>query len=93
MIGENCWIGARTFICPGVELGEGCVVAGGSVVTRSFPPCSVVGGNPAKLLKIKNVEMYELAKRNMKFVNLVEKLCKICHNGVPLNCNGGMTNK
>lgn len=67
VIGENCWIGARAFICPGVELGEGCVVAGGSVVTRSFPPCSVVGGNPAKLLKIKNVEMYELAKRNMKY--------------------------
>lgn len=32
-------------------------------------------------------------QKNIKFVNLVEKLCKICHNGVPLNCNGGMTNK
>lgn len=63
IIGENCWIGARSFICPGVELGEGCVVAGGSVVTKSFPSCSVIGGNPAKLLKTKNIEMYKTAKK------------------------------
>lgn len=61
-IGANCWIGARVFICPGVELGEGCVVAAAAVVTKSFPPLSVVGGNPARLLKIRNEEMYQKAK-------------------------------
>lgn len=67
IIGENCWIGARVFICPGVELGEGCIVAGGSVVTKSFPPFSVIGGNPAKLIKQRNVELYYLAKKNNKY--------------------------
>ena len=62
VIGENCWIGGRTFICPGVELGEGCVVAGGSVVTKSFPALSVIGGNPAKLIKTRSQEKYLKAK-------------------------------
>lgn len=62
-IGENCWIGARVFICPGVELKEGTIVAAGSVVTKSFPACSVIGGNPASFIKYRDVNMYLLAKK------------------------------
>lgn len=62
VIGENCWIGGRVFIAPGVELGEGCVVAGGAVVTKSFPPLSVIGGSPAKLLKYRDRDLYLKAK-------------------------------
>lgn len=61
-IGENCWIGAHSFIVPGVTLGEGCIVAGGSVVTKDFPPLSVIGGAPAKIIKERDVLDYERAK-------------------------------
>jgi lipopolysaccharide O-acetyltransferase len=50
-IGRSCWIGQNVCILKGVELGDNCIVAAGAVVTSSFPPFSVIGGVPAKLLK------------------------------------------
>jgi acetyltransferase-like isoleucine patch superfamily enzyme len=50
-IGKNCWIGAKVTILDGVEVGDGCVIAAGAVVTKSMPPHSLVGGVPAKILK------------------------------------------
>ncbi|MDR0866637.1 MAG: acyltransferase [Candidatus Symbiothrix sp.] len=51
VIGNHSWIGASAIIMPGVELGEFCVVAANSFVDRSFPPYSLIGGSPAKLIK------------------------------------------
>jgi maltose O-acetyltransferase len=50
-IGNRCWIGAKAIILKDVELGEYCVVAAGAVVTKSFPPRSVVAGVPARLIR------------------------------------------
>ena len=50
--GDN-WIGACACILKGVTVGRGAVVAAGSVVTKDVPPYSVVGGAPAKLLKMR----------------------------------------
>jgi acetyltransferase-like isoleucine patch superfamily enzyme len=50
-IGANCFIGGRSLILPGVEIGDNCVVGAGSVVTKSVPPRSLVAGNPARILR------------------------------------------
>lgn len=49
-IGNDCWIGRRTIILPGVNIGEGCVIGAGSIVTKSFEPYSIIAGNPAKCI-------------------------------------------
>ncbi len=51
VVEDDCWIGANSVITAGVTIGRHSVVAGGSVVTRDVPPFSVVGGNPARILK------------------------------------------
>lgn len=50
-IGSNCWIGAKVTFLDGSSVGDGCVVAAGAVVTKSFPDNVVVGGVPARILK------------------------------------------
>jgi acetyltransferase-like isoleucine patch superfamily enzyme len=50
-IGCCCFIGARSIVLPGVTIGDGSVVAAGSVVTKDIPPNSLVAGNPAKVLR------------------------------------------
>ena len=50
-IADNVWIGMNAVILKGVTIGENCVVAAGSVVTKSVPPNTVVAGNPAVAVK------------------------------------------
>lgn len=51
IIGKGCWIGARTIILAGVKVGEGSIVAAGSIVTKDIEPNVIVAGSPAKLVK------------------------------------------
>lgn len=50
-IGNHVWIGARAFVLRGVTIGDGAVVAAGSLVTRDVPPAALVGGNPAIVIR------------------------------------------
>lgn len=50
-IKSNAWIGARATILPGVTIGEGAVVGACAVVAKDVPPWSVVVGNPARVVK------------------------------------------
>lgn len=56
-IGQHVWIGAGATILPGVSIGDGAVVAAGSVVTRDVAPFSIVAGNPARFLKIRELDL------------------------------------
>jgi acetyltransferase-like isoleucine patch superfamily enzyme len=50
-IGKNCWIGSKVTILDGVHVGDGCVIAAGAVVTKSFPANSILAGVPARILR------------------------------------------
>ncbi|WP_431221558.1 CatB-related O-acetyltransferase [Serratia sp. L9] len=50
-LGDGCWIGMRAMLMPGVKIGEGAIVAAGSVVTADVEPYAIVGGNPARIIK------------------------------------------
>lgn len=60
-IGNDVWIGCNAVICRNVNIGNGAVVAAGAVVTKDVPPYAIVGGCPAKVLKMRCNE--DLAKR------------------------------
>lgn len=50
-IGDDVWIGDKVIILPGVQIGNGCIVGAGSVVTHSIPPYSIAAGNPARIIR------------------------------------------
>ena len=54
LIEKDVWIGANCLITAGVRIGEGAVIAGGSVVTKDVKKNSIVGGVPAKLIKMRS---------------------------------------
>jgi len=56
VIEDECWIGANAVITAGVRVGKHSIVAAGSIVTKDVPPYTIVGGNPAKVLKKYNFQ-------------------------------------
>lgn len=50
-IGNDCWFGANVTICPGVTIGDNCVIGAGSVVTRDIPSDSFAAGVPCKVIR------------------------------------------
>lgn len=56
VIGNNVWIGAGSCIMPGVRIGDNAVIAGGAVVTKDVPADAIVGGNPARVIRMIDTE-------------------------------------
>ena len=50
-VGDDVWLGLGATVCSGVAIGQGAIVAAGSVVVKDVPPYAIVGGNPAKFIK------------------------------------------
>lgn len=53
VIGNDVWIGMRSIIMPGVNIGNGVVIGAGAVVTKDIPDYAVVGGVPAKIIRFR----------------------------------------
>jgi maltose O-acetyltransferase len=53
-IEDDVWIGARVIALPGIKIGRGAIVGAGSVLTKDVPPFSIVGGNPARVIRTRN---------------------------------------
>lgn len=66
-IGNNVWFGNRVIVTGNVSIGEGAILAAGSVVVKDVPPYAIVGGNPAKIIKYRDIEHYEKLKKELRF--------------------------
>ena len=67
IIKDFVWFGSNVTIVPGVTVGEGAVIGSGAVLTKDVPPYSIVGGNPAKIIKMRDIELFEKLKSEGKF--------------------------
>ena len=53
-VGDDVWFGARVIVLPGVTIGSHCIIGAGAVVTKDVPDYATVGGNPARVLRMRN---------------------------------------
>jgi len=67
IIGDNVWFGNRVIVLGGVTIGEGAIIQAGAMVHKDIPNYAIVGGNPAKIIKYRDVEHYVLLKSQSKF--------------------------
>lgn len=75
VIGEAVWIGMRAIVLGGVTLGDGCVVGAGSVVVKSFQAGSIIAGNPAKIVRERDMDRFRmLARRGQYYLKLKKEM-------------------
>ena len=78
VIGNDVWIGDNAVVLKGVNIGDGAIIAAGSIVTKDVEPYSIVGGNPARLLKMRFNEQQINALLDLKWWDLsLEELSNI----------------
>lgn len=68
IVGNDVWIGHGAIIMGGVRIGDGAIIAAGSVVTKNVDPCTIVGGNPARFLK-NRFDSEEDTERHIEWLN------------------------
>lgn len=66
-IKDFVWCGANVIILPGVTIGEGAILAAGAVISKNVPDCAVVGGNPMKVLKYRQIDQFVKLKSEGAF--------------------------
>lgn len=66
-IGKCVWFGNRVTVSSGVTIGDGAIIAAGSVVVKDVPRCAIVGGNPAKVIKYRDIEHFDRLEKEGKY--------------------------
>ena len=69
IVGNDVWIGSEVNILEGVKIGDGSIIAAGSLVTKDVPPYSIVGGNPCKIIRYRFNESEILSLLNFQWWN------------------------
>lgn len=72
IVDDDVWFGQKTTILSGVHIGQGAIIATGSVVTKSVPPYAIVAGVPAKIIKYRFNETIVKELVKIKYENLSE---------------------
>ena len=67
IIDDFVWFGSDVTISGNVHIGEGAIIAIGSVVVKDVPPYAIVGGNPAKIIKYRDIEHFNTLKQQGRF--------------------------
>lgn len=69
IIEDDVWIGTRVIILPGCHIGKGAIIGAGAVVTKNVPCYTIVGGNPARVIKCRNGQQPEEIDLNTSFMS------------------------
>lgn len=67
VIGDNVWFGNNVTVLGGVTIGEGAIIQASCLIHKDVPPFAIMGGNPGKIIKTRNVEHYKKLKDEKKF--------------------------
>ena len=67
IIDDFVWVGSHVIILGGVHIGEGAIIQAGSVVVKDIPSYAIVGGNPARIFKYRDIDHFNNLKAEKKF--------------------------
>lgn len=87
VVGNDVWIGRKAVIMPGVKIGDGAIIAAYSVVTKNVEPYTLVGGNPARLIRRRFDEALTEMLLKLRWWNFApEELAEF----LPVLCDGNL---
>jgi chloramphenicol O-acetyltransferase type B len=88
-VGNDVWIGSEAMIMPGINIGDGAVIGSRALVTKDVEPYSIIGGNPAKLIKKRFSDHHIERLLEMKWWDwderiLADAVAILCSNNIDL---------
>ena len=87
IIGNDVWLGYNALIMPGINIGDGAIIATNAVVTKNVEPYTIVGGNPAKLIRKRfSDEVINLLLELQWWHWKIEKITK----NIPILCSNNL---